>query len=344
MLLPGSAITRRATERILLRAFAFLLLAIFSRAVFAQAPPAHPPPPPASQASAGSTQKPGHGGFAIKRDVDLVVLHTSVFDQADSFVPDLQQENFHVFEDKTEQKIAIFKRQDIPVTVGIIVDNSGSMRTKRPRVNAAALTFVQTSNPQDEVFVVNFNDEYYLDLDKNFSSDAKELKEALDRIDSRGSTALYDALIGSLDHLQKGTRDKKVLLVITDGEDNASRKTLAYTIQAAQQSNAVIYAIGLFAEDDKREKKHATKALKDITEATGGDAYFPDDVSQVEALCTRIAGDIRNQYLIAYYPTNTAKDGTYRAVHVDLTDVKNHGKLTLRYRPGYFAEKVPAGQ
>jgi VWFA-related protein len=269
-----------------------------------------------------------------------VVLHATVEDERGNFVPDLKQESFRVFEDNAEQKISLFKREDIPVTMGLVIDNSGSMREKRARVNAAALTFVQTSNPQDEVFVVNFNDEYYLDLDKDFTNDQKELKEALERIDSRGGTAFFDAVIGSLDHLKKGSRDKKVLLVITDGEDNASRKDLAYTVQAAQQSNAMIYAVGLFADDDKRERRRATKALTALTEATGGKAFFPQNVGEVEAIAAQVAHEVRNQYTIAYYPTNIARDGTFRAVKVELIPPRGRGKMSVRTRPGYFARRA----
>jgi Ca-activated chloride channel homolog len=279
----------------------------------------------------------------IKRDVNLVVLHITVMDSAGNVVPGLPEQDFRVYEDKVEQKIALFHNADIPITVGIIVDNSASMRTKRARVNAAALTFVKTSNPQDEVFVVNFNDEYYLDMDKDFSSDPKDLQEALDRIDARGMTALYDALVGSLDHLKKGTQDKKVLLVITDGEDDASRETLKFAVRTAQDSNAVIYAIGLFADDARKEKKQGETALKEITKATGGEAYFPETVDEVEALCTKIAKDIRNQYTVAYYPTNTAKDGSFRNVKIDVKSPAGMGKLTVRAKPGYFAPSSSSG-
>jgi Mg-chelatase subunit ChlD len=181
-----------------------------------QQPTVIPPPPPPPSPSQG---------HAIKSRVDMVVLHATVTDEKGTFISDLTRNNFRVFEDKVEQKISVFQRQDIPVTMGLVIDNSGSMREKRSQVNAAAMTFVRTSNPQDEVFVVNFNDEYYLDLNEDFTSDPKELDEALGRIDSRGSTALYDAVIGSLDHLKKGHKDKRVLLVITDGDDDASRKS-----------------------------------------------------------------------------------------------------------------------
>jgi VWFA-related protein len=334
--MPSLATTHPAISRLRLLLFAFtlsilLLAADFVRAQNPSSPP--PPPPPPSQ------QNPNQG-YRIRRDVDLVVLHATVEDEHGNFVPDLKQESFRVFEDNAEQKISLFKREDIPVTMGLVIDNSGSMREKRARVNAAALTFVQTSNPQDEVFVVNFNDEYYLDLDKDFTNDQKELKEALERIDSRGGTAFFDAVIGSLDHLKKGSRDKKVLLVITDGEDNASRKDLAYTVQAAQQSNAMIYAVGLFADDDKRERRRATKALTALTEATGGKAFFPQNVGEVEAIAAQVAHEVRNQYTIAYYPTNIARDGTFRAVKVELIPPRGRGKMSVRTRPGYFARRA----
>ena len=184
-----------------------------------------------------------------------MVLHATVVDDKGQFVPGLTINDFRVFEDKVEQKISVFSKEDIPVTMGLVIDNSGSMKEKRPQVNAAALSFVRTSNPADEVFVVNFNDEYYLDLDEDFTSNAQELHEALERIDTRGSTALYDAIIGSLDHLKKGHKDKRVLLVITDGDDDASRKNFEYTVKAAVESNAVIYAIGVFSDEDRKNAK-----------------------------------------------------------------------------------------
>jgi len=292
-----------------------------------------PPAPPAQKSEE----------YRIRRDVNLVVLHATVLDDRGRFVPDLRQESFRVFEDKVEQKLAIFKREDVPVSVGLVIDNSGSMRDKRVRVNTAALTFVKTSNPDDEVFVVNFNDDFYLDTDKDFTNNINELKEALERIDSRGSTAFYDAVIGSLDHLKKGTKDKKVLLVITDGEDNASRKNLAQTVQEAQKSDALIYTVGLLSQESKRSAKRARQALNELSTATGGLAFFPEDARDTEAICTQIAHDIRNQYTLAYYPTNTAKDGSFRSVHVDVAPPHGHGRVTVRTRTGYYAQRASAG-
>ncbi len=281
----------------------------------------------------------GEGDYKIAVNVDLVVLHATVTDGKGHLVSNLDQNNFKVFEDNVEQKLSVFKHEDIPVTMGLVIDNSGSMSTKRDRVIAAALTFVKTSNPQDEVFVVNFNDDYYLDLDKDFTSDLGELKEALEKIDARGSTAFFDATIGSLEHLRKGHRDKKVLLVVSDGADNASRYTLEKTLQFAQQSDAAIYAIGLFGEETSRERNRARRALLQLTQATGGVAYFPDSVEQVESICRQIAHDIRNQYTLAYYPSNTKRDGSFRTVNVVPIPPKGMGKLFVRTRTGYFAQR-----
>jgi VWFA-related protein len=302
-------------------------------------------PAPAEQQAPKKTDD-----YRIFKDVNLVVLHATVVDDRGRFVPDLKQENFHVFEDRVEQKLAVFKREDIPITVGLVVDNSGSMRDKREKVNAAALAFVENSNKQDETFVVNFNDDYYLDLDKDFTNDINDLKEALERIDSRGSTALYDAIIGSLDHLKKGTRDKKVLLVVTDGEDNASRvghgnrkQGLEITVLEAQKSDALVYAIGLLSQEKASDARKSRELLSRLSNATGGLAFFPENLGDVNTICTQIAHDIRNQYTLAYYPTNTRKDGTFRSVQVEAVPPRGRGKLTVRTRTGYYAHREAAG-
>lgn len=299
--------------------------------------PVAPPPPP------GQAPNSGKQGSSIKVDVNLVVLHTTVLDDRQRFADGLKQENFRIFEDKVEQKLSVFKREDVPVSMGLVIDNSGSMREKRPRVNEAALTLVQASNPRDEAFVVNFNDDFYLDLDKDFTSSIPELKEALERIDSRGSTALRDAVIGSLDHLKKGSRDKKVLLLVTDGEDNASHNSLEKTLREIQKTDTVIYTIGLLGSEGKKEAKRAKKVLQEIAAASGGVAYFPENVEDVHSICEQVAHDIRNQYTLAYYPTNINRDGSFRAVNVEVIPPRGHGKLIARTRNGYYAPSAPAG-
>src|SRR5467141_1488839 len=305
---------------------------VFSSTALAQIPiPNSVPPPPSQDSNAGKQ------GSSIKVDVNLVVLHTTVLDDRHRFADGLKSENFRVFEDKVEQKLSVFKREDVPVSMGLVIDNSGSMRDKRPRVNEAAITLVQASNPNDEAFVVNFNDDFYLDLDKDFTNSIPELKEALERIDSRGSTALRDAILGSLDHLKKASKDKKILLVVTDGEDNASRNSLERMIREVQKTDTVIYAIGLLAQENKKEAKRARKALEQIAAASGGLAYFPENVDDVHNICEQVAHDIRNQYILAYYPSNTHRDGTYRAIQVEVIPPRGRGKLIARTRNGYYA-------
>jgi len=321
--------------------YLFLLVcaaALLACSVFAQLPVPNPAPPAPKQDS-----NAGQQGSKLTFNVNLVVLHTTVIDDRQRFADGLKSENFRVFEDKVEQKLSVFKREDVPVSMGLVIDNSGSMRDKRPRVNEAAITLVQASNPQDEAFVVNFNDDFYLDLDKDFTSSIPELKEALERIDSRGSTALRDAIIGSLDHLKKASKDKKILLVVTDGEDNASRNSLEKMIREVQKTDTVIYTIGLLSQENKKEAKRARKALEQIASASGGLAFFPENVDDVHNICEQVAHDIRNQYVLAYYPTNTNRDGTFRAIHVEVIPPRGRGKMVARTRNGYYAPSAPAG-
>lgn len=312
------------------------LFALPSTAQLPQVVPGSQPKPPADPSAIGQQDN------RIRVDVNLVVLHTTVLDDRGRFAEGLKPENFRVFEDKVEQKLSVFKREDIPVSMGLVIDNSGSMRDKRPRVNEAAITLVEASNKQDEAFVVNFNDDFYLDLDKDFTNSIPELKEALERIDSRGSTALYDAIIGSLDHLKKGKKDKKVLLIVTDGEDNTSHNTLEKTIREIQKTDTVIYTIGLLSEESKRSAKKAKRALEEIAKSSGGLSYFPENVDDVHNICEQVAHDIRNQYTLAYYPTNTKKDGTFRAVQVEVIPPRGRGKLVARTRNGYYAPGSPS--
>ena len=351
MFMPRPATTPRTSSRGRLAVFLTTFFLIASGALFVasasaqqqQAPISPSAQPPAPNAP---PQEIPQGTYKIKSQVSLVVLHVSVLNDRSVFVPGLMEDNFRVLEDKVEQKLSVFKQEDVPVSFGLVVDNSGSMRDKRPQVNAAALTFVKTSNPQDEGFVVNFNDDYYLDTEHDFTSDLNEMRTALERIDARGSTALYDAVIGSLDHLKKGTRDKKVLLVVTDGEDNASRHSLENVVEQAQRADAVIYAVGVFSDDDMKHNHRAMKkargALTDLANATGGLAFFPETADDTESICTQIAHDIRNQYTIAYYPTNTAHDGSFRTVAVQVTPPRGAGKLTVRTRTGYYASRAPS--
>jgi VWFA-related protein len=238
----------------------------------------------------------------ISVDVNLVVLKASVLDKKGGFVSDLRKEDFRVYEDGAPQTIQVFSHEDVPVAVGLEVDNSGSMGRKRHEVSAAALAFVRASNPRDEMFVVNFNEEVLFGLPDTqfFSADPAELERALSGVQAGGRTALYDALEAGMDHLKKAALDKTVLIAITDGEDNASQHTLRQVLEDAGRSDVIIYTIGLFDEDE-----HDTNpgVLKKIADATGGQAFPLPETSEVEPTCEQIAKDIRNQYTIAYTPT-----------------------------------------
>jgi VWFA-related protein len=272
----------------------------------------------------------------FRSDTRIVVCHVTVVDKSGHLVTDLKKEAFSVFENKIKQEIRGFKREDLPVSLGLVIDNSGSMRNKLEQVKAAAVALVQASNKDDEVFVVNFNDAAYLDLPpgKDFTNSIQELAQALAKIDTRGGTAMRDAIQMSIEHLKKAHRDKKVLVVITDGNDNASLISLEALMRNAHQSEILIYGVGLLNEEEHREASRAKHALNDLAEATGGKTFFPTNVEEVGHIAQQVAHDIRNQYTIEYSPTNSAMDGTFRAIKIA---VKAPGNPTVRTRSGYYA-------
>ncbi|MHB8501606.1 MAG: VWA domain-containing protein [Candidatus Acidiferrales bacterium] len=266
---------------------------------------------------------------------EMVVLHATVRDREGRFVSGLQKQDFRVYEDNQLQRIELFQHEDVPIAVGLVVDNSGSMQRKQSDVAAAALAFVRSSNPVDEMFVVNFNENVTFGLPDTelFSAKPSELSAALMGVPARGETALYDAIETALTHLQKASRDKKGLIVISDGGDNASKHTLKQVLQTAGRSDVTIYTIGLFDEYDTDRNP---RVLKQIACATGGEAFIPEQTSAVVKICKGIAEDIRNQYTIGYAPTNETLDGSYRTIKVTATGP--HGaKLLVRTRAGYIA-------
>ena len=275
-------------------------------------------------------------GVTFCVETERVVLHVTVVDRQDRFVTDLAKESFVVSEDDRRQELTYFAQEDVPVSIGLVIDNSGSMREKRRDVNAAALEFVKASNPQDEVFVVNFDDEAYLDQD--FTSSLDRLQDALQRIDTRGGTALYDATSISLDHLvAKGKKEyiKRALLIITDGEDTSSRMDLEILVRKLQASDVTIYGIGLLSDEERRAARRAERHLKQLTAPTGGPAYFLDSFEEVEPVVKRIAADIRNQYILEYNRPQGGPAG-YRRIRIEL---KGGAKSnSVRYRPGYYAD------
>ena len=281
-----------------------------------------------------TAQNPAVGDeFVFTTDTRLVVVLASVLDRNGKLVTTLPESAFKVLENNVEQTIKIFRREDIPVSMGIIIDNSGSMRDKRAKVAAASLDLVKASNPQDEVFIVNFNDDAY--LDQPFTNDIKKLETALERIDSKGGTAMRDAISMSIDYVKdKGKKDKKVLIVVTDGNDNTSNIGLEELVRKAQQSDVLIYSIGILSEEEPREARKAKRALHDLGIASGGLDYYPKDLAEVDKITPEVAREIRNQYTLAYTPTNAAMDGTFRKITVN---VNAPGRLQVRTRNGYYA-------
>jgi Ca-activated chloride channel family protein len=282
-----------------------------------------------------SSQSRPSDDYTISVNVNMVVLRATAQDHKGVLVSGLGKDDFQVYEDGVLQQIKHFSHEDIPVTVGLVIDNSGSMRPKRGDVIAAALSFARSSNPQDQMFVVNFNEKVSFGLPDNipFTNHVAELEVALSRIAATGETALYDAVAAALEHLKKGSCDKKVLVVISDGGDNASKHKLTEIMALVGQPDAIIYTIGIFDEQDGDRNPGV---LKRLAKDTGGEAFLPESLKDVAPICERIAHDIRNQYTIAYVPTNRKQDGTYRVIQVKTT-VPGRGRLLVRTRTGYFA-------
>jgi Ca-activated chloride channel family protein len=287
-----------------------------------------------------ASESQDQGPYRISVNVDLVVLNATVRDRTGRFVSDLREQDFEVHEDGLRQSIRLFRHEDIPVTVGLVIDHSGSMRTKIPEVIAAARTFVQTSNPQDRLFVVNFNEKVTLGLPEtvSFSNRTEELERAIARTPAIGMTALYDAVAKALARLRQGSGDKRALIVISDGADNASAHSLAQLLKMAEQSSALIYAIGIFDEEGPDRNPGV---LNRLARVTGGEAFFPTGQSAIVAVCERIAREIRNQYTIGYVSSHAAKPGAFRAIRVVAHGAAD-GKLVVRARSGYIAAGEPS--
>lgn len=296
------------------------------------------------QPSSGDVQKQGNKDYVISVDTTLIQVPVSVHDKEGRVVNNLTKDQFQVFEDKIPQQIKLFAHEDVPISLGLVIDNSGSMRNKRERVNSAALSFVRSSNPEDESFIVNFDDSAYLEQD--FTSSIGDLMDALDNLDTRGETALFDAVYLSVEKVVKeGKRDTKALLLITDGEDNSSKYKYEEALNKLKESKVTLYAIGLLEDNDQRgglfkpaPSKKAKEALVQLAESTGGVAYFPKSVDEVEEICKQIASDLRNRYTLGYTPTNQKFDGGWRKVDVQI-QIPKTAKITWHSKPGYYAPK-----
>jgi len=272
------------------------------------------------------------GDFSLDVDVNLVELHVTVLDEKDRPVAGLGRENFTVLEDRIEQKISAFKQEDIPVSLGLVVDNSRSIEPRKDRLDAAALSFVRMSNPEDETFVVHFDMDAR--LTQGFTSDVGAVERALASAKPFGQTAIYDALALALDRMQDARNQKKALILITDGLDNVSKLSLNEILERVKRSHVNVYVVGLLS---KEEGEKAQNTLQRIAEAGGGRAYFPGNTDQARAIMESVARDLREQYTLTYTPSNTSGNGAWRSVRVEVTPPRGKSeRLTADYRRGYY--------
>ena len=322
----------RKLEKLLRISCILILILVCSTKIFSQ-----------GDAFASREQQPGKDSLTFSINVGLVVLPVTVLDKSGRFVSELEEKNFTVYEDGVPQNLQVFDQKDVPVAVGLIIDNSSSMVPKRNEVITAAMDLAESSNPADQIFVIHFYDhiDFALRLGEAFTSDIDELRAAIARIAGLGRTALYDAVMAGLEHVQQSELQKRALVVVSDGGDNASSHTLKETLDMTAESNTLIYSVGIYNEFGR---DHNPKVLKQLANATGGEAYFPRSASQLSDTCKRIATDMRSQYTLGYIPTNQKKDGNYRKIRVAV-NAPDIGKVIVRTRPGYIApQEGPAMQ
>lgn len=272
--------------------------------------------------------------FKLNVNVDLTELHVTVTDTQDRPVGNLKKENFRIYEDRTEQKISVFKHEDIPVSLGLVIDNSRSIEPRKARLDTAALSFVRKSNSEDETFVVHFDDTARIARD--FTASVPDLQDTLASVKPYGQTAIYDALILALSHMELAKHTKKAILLITDGVDNSSTRTLAEAIEATKRARVAVYTVGLLSVSGGQK---AEDSLIRIAESSGGRAYFPATVEEAKAAMERVASDLREQYTIGYFPSNGSHQGAWRSVRVDVVPPADMRPITVlhpNYRRGYY--------
>lgn len=285
-------------------------------------------------------------GYKIGVNVDLVLMYATVFDKDGHFVSGLKQEDFRIFEDGVNQTILSFAQEDVPVSMGILLDLSGSMRGKIDQVNKAALAFIRASNRQDQVFLIGFNEE--VELLQDFTSDIDEITDALENIVVMGSTAIYDAVYLGVQKAHTGSKPKKAVVMITDAMDRESYYSLDQLVSKVQESDVQVFVVGfmdpikkksLFSSWKKSDAEKARDAVTRIADETGGRAFFPSQVDEIHDIVAEIANELRNQYSIGYFSSNGARDGSFRRVKIELSGAKA-AESRLRYRRGYFAPKA----
>jgi Ca-activated chloride channel family protein len=271
-------------------------------------------------------------GQTLKVDVPVVLVSATVSDTKGRLVAGLERQHFRIWEDDVEQRVEYFSLEDMPLSVGLVFDATGSMAEKLPIARDAATAFLKTSNPRDEYFLIEFSDEPKLVQD--FTTDVSRLQRRLFSTYAQGLTPLFDAVHLGLEKITSGKNTKKALLVITDGEDNHSRYTFADIREFTRQQEAQIYAIGLV------NSRIGQMTIRDLIETTGGRAFFPSSPDQMEDICTRIAIELKNQYLLGYRSKNEARDGKWRQIRVEVNPPKGLPPLAVRARKGYYAPKT----
>ena len=321
-------------------------------------PSPDPIAPPAPAANTNLSSAPGsgpngaaesselqkqNGVYILHANVDEVILNCAVLDAKGKPVMNLDRDNFRVWEDGVEEQVNSVQHLDLPVSMGVLIDNSGSMRDKRAAVNAAALHLLDTSNPQDEAFVVNFSDHAY--LDQRLTTDRVVLNRGISRSDSAGTTAMYDAVAASANELAKhGKNRKQVLLIITDGADNASRLNLQDAIRRVEGlGGPVVYTVGLLFDTERSETDRVKNDLETLSQETGGIAYFPRSLQDVYAIAADVARDIREQYVVAYHSSKPFSKQGYRTVRVEAVG-SGRARLYVRTKRGYYAQAEQAKQ
>jgi VWFA-related protein len=270
--------------------------------------------------------------FKLNVNVDLVELHVSVVDERDRTVSGLQKENFKITENRIDQAIAVFKHEDQPVSLGLVLDNSRSIEPRKQRLDASALAFVRKGNPDDETFIVHFD--FDARVSQEFTGDEQKLESVLAGTKPFGQTALYDALMLAADQMEKAKYTKRAILLITDGLDNVSQHTIGEAIERLKRSQIAVYSVGLLSAN---EGEKAEKDLLRIAEASGGKAYFPNNVDEARTMMEKIARDLREQYTLGYFPSQGVHDGSWRSVRVDVIPPPGSSeKLNATYRRGYY--------
>ena len=278
----------------------------------------------------------------LKVDVDLVLVNATVTDQLNRYVSGLESKHFQVWEDKIEQKVSYFNAEDVPISIGIIFDVSGSMKDKIGTAREAAATFLKTGNPDDEYFLVTFANRPEVVAD--FTTDVTKLQSKLLLTPAKGMTAMYDSVYVGLEKLKEGTNPKKALLLITDGEDNRSRYTFQNVKDFVKEQDVQIYGIGIVDEwNSQLSAGHTGRAMiEELADLTGGRAFFPDSVYELEDICTKIAVELKNQYVLGFHSANGAKDGKWRKLRVRVNPPKGIEHLNVRAKSGYYAAMADA--